>query len=81
MVHVTTWWTALTVAGIVLAVLIHRLLTERGRKMLEATGMALLSRPTVSFPAAAPRASRPGQTGKRLPWPVSIMSGARTPKL
>ena len=37
-VHPTTWWTALTVAGIVLTGLAYRLLAERGRrKTLEAT--------------------------------------------
>jgi hypothetical protein len=37
-VHAATWWTALTVVGVTLAVLIYRLLAERGRrKTLEAT--------------------------------------------
>lgn len=37
-VHAATWWTALTVAGVTLAVLIYRLLAERARrKTLEAT--------------------------------------------
>jgi len=41
MVHATTWWTALTVAGIVLAVLVYRLLAERERrKTLEVTFQA-----------------------------------------
>jgi hypothetical protein len=41
MAHAATWWTALTVAGIVLAVLIYRLLAERGRrKTLQATFQA-----------------------------------------
>ena len=40
-VHAATWWTALTVVGITLAVLIYRLLAERGRrKTLEATFQA-----------------------------------------
>lgn len=41
MVHATTWWTALTVAGMVLTVLVYRLLAERERrKTLEATFQA-----------------------------------------
>jgi hypothetical protein len=40
-VHATTWRTALTVAGIVFAVLIYRLLAERARrKTLEVTFQA-----------------------------------------
>jgi hypothetical protein len=36
--HIASWWAALTVLGIALAVLIYRLLAERGRrKTLEVT--------------------------------------------
>jgi hypothetical protein len=31
-VHAATWWAVLTVAGVTLAVLIYRLLAERGRR-------------------------------------------------
>jgi hypothetical protein len=41
MVHATTWWTELTVAGMVLIVLFYRLLAERARrKTLQATFQA-----------------------------------------